>query len=77
VGCCDSWRRDENGGVESWTSGGAEVGDNDGKVRFDPRFNGSRPCLPLYHLGSVRFDPLADFRSGACSEKVRTAPLAG
>lgn len=49
---------------------------SDGKVRFDPRFNGSRPYLPLNHLGSVGLDPFPDYRSGPCSREVRTAPLA-
>ena len=47
-----------------------------GKVRFDPRFNGSRPYLPLNHLGSVGLDPFPYYRSGPCSREVRTAPLA-
>lgn len=49
---------------------------SDGKVRFDPSFNGSRPYLPLNHLGSVGLDPFPDYRSGPCSREVRTAPLA-
>jgi hypothetical protein len=70
-----AWRQQgENGG-----SGGRrqrrEGTRESKKVRFDPRFTGSRPCLHLYQLGSVRLDPLIDFRSGPCSRKVRTAPL--
>jgi hypothetical protein len=56
-----------------WRRRRSEAATDDGEVRLDPRFNGSRPNLPLYCLGSVRLDPFSNFRSGPCSREVRTA----
>jgi hypothetical protein len=67
----------ECGGSTDLRTEAAEVGGSHVKVRFDPKFTGSRPYLLLYHLGSVRLDPSEDFRSRSCLREVRTAPLAG